>query len=80
MNEYCVPDLSCYFEKIYLSYKVQMRKPEASIFELVINENKLNLEETLFIDDSPQHIEAAKQLGIQTYWLDLEKESISDIF
>jgi putative hydrolase of the HAD superfamily len=32
----------------------------------VLRENKLNPSETLFIDDSPQHIESANLLGIQT--------------
>lgn len=74
-----IPDFSVYFEKVYLSYKVRMRKPDAEIFELVLRENMLKAEETLFIDDSPQHIEAAKKLGIQTYLLDVTKENILDI-
>src|ERR1019366_61494 len=79
-NNFHIPDLSGYFEKLYLSYKVGMRKPDIEIFELVLSENKLNPKETLFIDDSIQHIESAKNIGIQTYWLDVKKESILDLF
>ncbi len=79
-NDFGIPDLSAYFEKVYLSYKVGMRKPDAEIFKLVLEENNLQPHETLFIDDSIQHIEGAKKLGIETYWLDVKKESITDIF
>lgn len=79
-NNFHIPDLSGYFEKMYLSYKVGMRKPDVEIFELVLSENKLDPKETLFIDDSIQHVESAKTLGIQTYWLDVKKESILDLF
>ncbi len=79
-NNFNIADLSGHFEKLYLSYKIGMRKPDAEIFELVLSENKLNSSETLFIDDSIQHIESAKNLGIQTYWLDVKKESILDLF
>ncbi|MES2284698.1 MAG: HAD family phosphatase [Bacteroidota bacterium] len=75
-----IADLSGYFEKVYLSYKVGMRKPDAEIFELVLSENNLDPNETLFIDDSIQHIEGAKKLGIHTYWLDVKKESVMDLF
>ncbi len=79
-NNFNIPDLAGHFEKLYLSYKVGMRKPDAEIFELVLSENNLDPQQTLFIDDSVQHIETAKKLGIQTYWLDVKKESIVDIF
>ncbi|MCE3278953.1 MAG: family hydrolase [Bacteroidetes bacterium] len=79
-HEMGIPDLSVYFEKIYLSYKVKMRKPDDEIFHMVLKENSLKPHETLFIDDSEQHIKAAKRLGIQTYLLDVKKESILDIF
>ncbi len=79
-KDFGIPDLSAYFEKMYFSYKVGMRKPDAEIFKLVLHENNLQPHETLFIDDSVQHIEGAKKLGIETYWLDTTKESITDIF
>ncbi len=61
------------FEKIYLSHQVHLRKPNVAIFQLVIDENKLNVEETLFIDDSPQHIEGAKQVGLHAMLLRNDK-------
>ena len=56
-----------FFEKIYYSHLVAKRKPNKDIFEQVLEENKLNPAETLFIDDSPQHLKTATDLGIQTY-------------
>ncbi|WP_183578191.1 HAD family hydrolase [Mucilaginibacter sp. X5P1] len=55
------------FEKTYYSHLTGKRKPEPEIFEQVLNENNLNPAETLFIDDSPQHLETAKKLGLQTF-------------
>lgn len=55
------------FEKVYYSHIVGKRKPEAAIFEQVLTENNLKPEETLFIDDSPQHLETARALGMQTF-------------
>lgn len=57
------------FEKTYYSHLTGKRKPELAIFEQLINENNLDSNETLFIDDSPQHIEGAAKLGLQTYLL-----------
>ena len=54
------------FEKIYLSHHIHLRKPDKEIFLYVIHENKLVLGETLFIDDSPQHIEGARKAGLHT--------------
>ncbi|MGZ4034188.1 MAG: HAD family hydrolase [Bacteroidia bacterium] len=75
-----IADLSAYFEKVYLSYKIGMRKPDAEIFEFILKENNLDPQETIFIDDSIQHIEGAKKLGIEAYWLDVKKENILDLF
>jgi FMN phosphatase YigB (HAD superfamily) len=55
------------FEKTYYSHLTGKRKPEPEIFEQLLSENNLNPAETLFIDDSPQHIATAQKLGIQTY-------------
>ncbi|CAM3735334.1 HAD family hydrolase [Sphingobacterium prati] len=62
-EKYAVADNEGFFEKTYYSHLVGMRKPDTEIFELVMNEQRLNPAETLFIDDSPQHLATAKQLG-----------------
>jgi putative hydrolase of the HAD superfamily len=61
--------MSDFFDHIYLSHEIGMRKPNAEIFEFVCRENHLNPAETLFIDDSIQHIEGAKSCGLQTVHL-----------
>lgn len=66
-------DLSGVFEKEYYSHKVGMRKPNREIFQLVISENKLDPSETLFIDDSEQHIEGGKRAGLQTLLMRMDK-------
>ena len=39
------------FEKFYLSHEINLRKPNTDIYEFVLNENKLQAKECLFIDD-----------------------------
>ena len=55
------------FEKTYYSHLVGKRKPQTDFFEQVLQENNLVATETLFIDDSPQHLVPANALGIQTF-------------
>ncbi len=57
------------FEKMYLSHHVHMRKPEREIFEYVLFDSKLNINETCFIDDSPQHVDGAEKVGIRSFLL-----------
>jgi putative hydrolase of the HAD superfamily len=66
-SEYQVDSNSVFFEKDYYSHLMGMRKPDADIFEFVLRENNLDPAETLFIDDSPQHLKTAEQLGFQTF-------------
>jgi FMN phosphatase YigB (HAD superfamily) len=66
-REFGMTNNSNLFEKTYYSHLVGKRKPDAEIFEQVLQENNLDPAETLFIDDSPQHLETAKKLGFQTY-------------
>lgn len=66
-NEFGFDDNEHLFERTYYSHLQGKRKPEINFFEQVLTENNLIAEETLFIDDSPQHLEAAKTLGIQTF-------------
>jgi glucose-1-phosphatase len=58
--------LDYFFEKVYLSHHIQARKPDLNTWEIILKENRLNPKETLFLDDSPQHIAAAQKLGLHT--------------
>ncbi|MDC0520579.1 HAD family phosphatase [Flavobacteriales bacterium] len=66
------------FDKIYYSSRMGKRKPEENCFNQVLEENGLIAENTLFIDDSIQHIEGAKKAGIKTFHLEKNK-SILDL-
>lgn len=72
-------NLERYFEKTYFSSAIGMRKPDSEIFEFVCSENKLNPATTLFIDDSPQHVEGAKALGIHAILLE-KNQDVSSLF
>ena len=61
--------LEDYFDKVYYSHEIGHRKPGREAYEWVLNENRLTPGETLFIDDSVQNIDAAKELGMQTIFL-----------
>lgn len=67
------------FKKAYFSQILQIRKPKAEGFKAILSEQGLNPEETLFIDDSPQHIEGARKVGINAYHL-TGGETIEQLF
>jgi putative hydrolase of the HAD superfamily len=67
------------FDVFYLSYEMGMRKPDAEIFEFVLDENKLIAEETFFVDDVEENTNAAAQLGIQVWNLQVGQEDITQL-
>jgi glucose-1-phosphatase len=74
LKKVSVKPLDFYFEKVYLSHEINMRKPNVEIFEFVCQQNNIQPEKCLFIDDSIQHIEGAKELGIDAYHLQSDEE------
>ena len=67
------------FTKAYFSNEIKMRKPHPESFQWLLNDAEIKAEETLFIEDSPQHIEGAKKVGLNTYWL-TGGETINDLY
>jgi glucose-1-phosphatase len=78
-KQYGYVDFDELFERVYFSYRVHLKKPDPAIFQLVLTENRLNPSETLFIDDTLMHVEAARRLGINGYHL-REGENITTLF
>lgn len=67
-------NLNNFFETVYYSCRIGMRKPNEDIFNFVLNTHNLIAEETLFIDDSPQHVEGALSIGIKAKLLAKNRE------
>ncbi len=67
------------FNKSYFSFAEHLEKPDPRFFELILDHEHLLPEETLFIDDTAENIEAAKSLGINTYHISRE-ELVRNLF
>lgn len=69
------PLLDAHFTKAWYSNEVGLRKPEAQIFEFVLQAENMVAAETLFIDDTYSNIETAQKMGFKTHHL-LPEEKI----
>lgn len=59
-------DFFQHFEGMIISYKVKAIKPDRKIYEKLIDRFDISAENSLFIDDSFENIQAAKRLGFKT--------------
>ncbi|MCI1984561.1 MAG: HAD family phosphatase [Bifidobacteriaceae bacterium] len=57
-------------EDIVISGRVKMRKPQASIYELALHQFGIVASQTMFIDDSPRNVTAARDVGMQALHFD----------
>ena len=55
-----------YFDRVFLSYEMHMKKPDADIFNKVVADTGIVPGETLFIDDSADNCRTAAALGMHT--------------
>ena len=65
------------FDKVYFSHEIKKRKPNLDAFKLILKENNLAAKNVIFIDDSIQHINAAKTIGINTIFLEKNQDIMS---
>jgi len=68
------------FEKVYFSFEMGMRKPDADIFNHILKKHDLSPKRTLFVDDKKENTDAAAALGIQVWNLKVGEEDIVDLF
>lgn len=72
-------DINQFFDKVYYSHQLKLRKPEPQIYQHVIDDHNLSVGATLFVDDRLENIEAAAAVGLQTFHVQLDK-SIVEFF
>jgi len=54
------------FDKVFLSYEMQLAKPDRRIYEEVIKATGIKPEETIYFDDTRENVEAGSALGINS--------------
>lgn len=74
-----IADFKSFFHGAYYSCEMGLRKPDAAAFHHVLKQHGARPESTLFVDDSIQHVEGARQAGLQAEHLDLEQEDVLDL-
>lgn len=67
------------FEKVYFSYEMGMRKPDAEIYTTLISRHELSPKRTLFVDDKKDNTDAAKALGVHVWNLQVGKEDVIEL-
>ncbi len=68
------------FEKVYYSYEMGMRKPDAAIYSYIVNKHDLSPKRTLFVDDKKSNTDAAASIGLHVWNLQVGKEDVVDLF
>lgn len=70
-----IEEFENFFEGVYYSNIIGVKKPNAAPFLKILIENNLSADETLFIDDSIQHVKGAAKTGINAQWLEAPKKA-----
>lgn len=77
-------DIDDFFDRIFLSYEMNLRKPDKEIFRRVLKQADIDADETLFIDDNAQNVASAQELGIRSFhetdghrWVDSLKDVLA---
>ncbi len=68
------------FERVYFSYEMGMRKPDAEIYTYLIKKYDLSEKRTLFVDDKKENTDAAQLLGLHVWNLQVGQEDVVDLF
>jgi len=79
--EYCEEQYGYHslFDTVMYSFEVAVSKPNIQAFQLIVDKLHVRPEECLFIDDWPDNIESAKQLGMQGLQFVSPKQLTSDL-
>ncbi|KAG0350781.1 hypothetical protein BG005_009680 [Podila minutissima] len=74
LKDYKEDSLHPFFDKVYYSHDIGYRKPSAEAFEVILKDQGLEAGETLFLDDMPENVAAAKACGLQATQVDAETD------
>ena len=64
---------------IIYSHEVGLAKPDRRIYELTCDQLQVRAEETIFVDDLPVNVNAAREIGLQGVLYQDNAQAIADI-
>lgn len=67
------------FDKVYYTHEINLRKPDKEIYEYVFNDLGVEPSACFFVDDRADNIQTAKELGVNCWHINPEKEDIIDL-
>lgn len=62
-----------------LSYKEKLVKPDPAIYRLLLERYGLEAEESVFLDDTPENIEAARRIGMYGIWFRTRQQAEEEL-
>ncbi|KAF9579379.1 hypothetical protein BGW38_004388, partial [Lunasporangiospora selenospora] len=74
LKDYAESSLHPFFNKVHYSHELGLRKPSAEAFEAIVKDLGINMDETLFLDDMLENVEAARGCGLQAVQVDVETD------
>jgi glucose-1-phosphatase len=77
-KNYQIDSLSPFFDAVYLSHEIGLRKPDPQSWIYILERHNLQPHETLFIDDKAENTDAAQKIGMKIYHL-TQKEDLYKI-
>lgn len=73
------PHLLHYFDEEFESCKLGLSKPDPDIYKLVCSKMNVKPSEVIFLDDSPQNLKPAREMGITTVLVKSPIRALKDL-
>jgi len=67
------------FDQVYFSAELGMVKPDPAIYRLVLDKLGVQPHESIFVDDMPQNVAGAQEVGIHAVQFKSREQTIADI-
>jgi putative hydrolase of the HAD superfamily len=71
--------LYSHFDRLFLSYKLKMKKPDPKMFEYAIEKMKLKPGESILVDDQEKNLMPAKEAGMLPVHFKNRRQLIADL-
>jgi glucose-1-phosphatase len=67
------------FDRIFASHELALRKPEPAAFERICQLTGVKAASTVFFDDLPENVQAAKSFGLQAFVVQSPKDIVDSL-